>query len=98
MNARNFGVFQDSAVEKITLPSTLKTIHRGAFCGCRKLLKVELPEGLQLIGERAFAGSELSAIEFPKTLPRVERSAFEGTPLEARGRLPASLFGNASGK
>lgn len=34
---RNYGVFAESALEKVTLPSTLRRIERSAFEGCRHL-------------------------------------------------------------
>ena len=44
------GVFEDSAVERVALPSTLKKIEYSAFSGCRNLRDVLLPEGFETIG------------------------------------------------
>ena len=42
----NIGVFYDSAVEDVLLPSTLKVIEYGAFEYCWNLRKLVLPSGL----------------------------------------------------
>ena len=48
------GVFQGSAIENVTLPSTLKRIEYNAFRECVNLTSVTLPEGLEYIGEFCF--------------------------------------------
>ena len=49
-----YGVFQESAVESVTLPSTLKRIEYGAFQDCKNLKHITLPNGLEKIGMRCF--------------------------------------------
>ena len=44
------GVFEGSALESVTLPSTLRRIGYRAFIGCEKLEAVSLPDGLEKIG------------------------------------------------
>ena len=44
------GVFYNSAVENVVLPSTLKRIEYSAFKGCTNLKSVELPSGLERLG------------------------------------------------
>lgn len=44
------GVFYNSAVESVILPSTLKRIEYSAFKGCTNLKSVELPSGLERLG------------------------------------------------
>ena len=41
------GAFQESALESVRLPSTLKRIGYSAFAGCRNLKAIELPDGLE---------------------------------------------------
>ena len=48
------GVFQWSAIESVTLPSTLKRVECNAFCECVNLKNVKLPKGLEYIGNRCF--------------------------------------------
>lgn len=45
------GVFQGSAIESVTLPSTLKRIEYSTFCECVNLKNVKLPKGLEYIGK-----------------------------------------------
>ena len=50
------GPFASSSVERIRLPSTLKRLGNNALCGCEQLKSVELPEGLETIGDGCFYG------------------------------------------
>lgn len=49
------GSFAGTHIEKIKLPSSIKTIDSQAFEGCQYLSEVELPENLQIIGLSAFS-------------------------------------------
>lgn len=53
-HGRYCGTFEGSAVESVQLPSTLKIIERDVFRECRHLRSIELPEGLEVIGESCF--------------------------------------------
>ena len=55
------------AVERIQLPSTLKTIGDAAFSGLNRLTQVDLPEGLTILGSEAF--SHCRSLMPPETLP-----------------------------
>lgn len=44
------GVFEESAVEYVGLPSTLKRIEYNAFMGCKSLKSVTLPYKFKTIG------------------------------------------------
>lgn len=48
------GVFESTSVERVELPSTLKRIEYSAFENCKNLKIIDLPEGLEHIGERCF--------------------------------------------
>ena len=52
-----YGIFQGSAVESVSLPSTLKRIEYSAFRNCKHLKSVALPKGLEKIGEGCFCES-----------------------------------------
>ena len=71
-----FGVFQESWLEKVKFPSTLKIIKDDAFMGCVNLKSVRLPEGLVEIGLRAFGKSGLESITTPLSMRTVHQSAF----------------------
>lgn len=60
----------------LTIPSRLKVIGRAAFYNCPKLTEAVLQEGVEEIGEMAFAGSGynvvgLTSIELPSTLKKI---------------------------
>ncbi len=47
-------VFSGASFTKITLPTTLKTIGRGAFYGCSSLTEISIPSSVTFIGYNAF--------------------------------------------
>lgn len=70
------GVFEDSGLEKVFLPSTLRRIEYSAFEDCGDLRTIRLPEGLWYIGKRCFYRSGLEKIVFPGSLRTVCAQAF----------------------
>ena len=70
------GVFEESSVEHVKLPSTLKRIEYSAFENCKNLTKIQLPENLRYIGRRCFWRSGLKNVEFPASLRTVAQTAF----------------------
>ncbi|KAL7538587.1 hypothetical protein ACHAXR_008657, partial [Thalassiosira sp. AJA248-18] len=64
-------------LERIKFPSTLTEIGVDSFWGCIQLKEVVLNEGLQKIGQFAFAKCKsLESIKFPSTLSEVGKYAF----------------------
>lgn len=73
---------------KVKVASTIETIYgtdeenmhaasSGAFTGCRKLVRVTLPEGLKKISAMAFSGcTNLKKINIPSTVTYIGYSAF----------------------
>ena len=64
--------FKNTTVSEVILPGSIKAILRGAFSGCKRLQHIDLPDGLEYLGSRCFAGSGLTALHFPdrlKTIP-----------------------------
>ena len=58
------------ALENVKTPETLETIGNYAFEGCNKLGGIlELKSGISLIGENAFAGTQISLIRSEATVP-----------------------------
>ena len=53
------GVFHDSALEEVVLPSTLLQIEDDAFCKCRSLKHVTLPDALEELSAYCFRASGL---------------------------------------
>ena len=61
-----------------TSRSSLRRIGSSAFCGCRRLSRMILPESLEYIGESAFSKcSHLSCVDFPQSLMHVGILSFE---------------------
>ena len=79
-----------SLADVLILPSGLKVIEKEAFFGDESIDEVCLPEGIEKIGDRAFAESSLRKINLPSSLyadsiadnafdPGVEVEAEQGT-------------------
>lgn len=89
------GVFENCNAE-IIFPASLKCIP---IMGDNAVTKVTIPEGVETIGEEAFAYcSNFTEITLPSTITNVERSAFFNTPItkfiypQNIDNIPASAF------
>ena len=71
-----YGVFEESALEDVRLPSTLKKIKFRAFNVCTDLRSIKLPERLEYIGAEAFRESGLQSVAFPGSVRAVAQRAF----------------------
>ena len=80
------GAYQDMrTLERITLPSTLKSIGAYSFSGCEALKEITLPPYLEEIDFVAFEGcSSLYEITIPKSVRLIDLSAFGGCSSLAR--------------
>jgi len=63
-------VFKDSGLETIELPNSLLSIGKGAFENCRGLRTITIPESVNKIDEKAFAGC--ITLESVIIIPRVD--------------------------
>ena len=70
------GAFQESGLESVKFPSTLRRIKCNTFLNCEKLKSVSLPEGLEYIGECCFSGTGLESVKFPASLRILDDEAF----------------------
>ena len=66
------GAFQESALENVRLPSTLKKIEYRTFAGCENLKAIEFPDGLEYLGKDCFYESGLESINIPPALKTIE--------------------------
>lgn len=75
------GYRTDEKAESITsieFPETLTRIDTGAFCGLKKLKKINIPDGVEELSGYAFAAcSELTEVKLPAGLKKFGVSAFE---------------------
>ena len=74
----NQGVFEKSAVEEVSLSSTIEAVTRNTFKDCKNLRKINFSEGLKRIESYCFAGSGVEEIVFPESLADISDNAFEG--------------------
>ena len=74
--------FEDSALERIHLPASMRAICANAFRRCTNLAEAVLNEGLESIGPHAFAGCRaLARLEVPASARAVGKGATAATPL-----------------
>ena len=66
------GVFEESGLRDVKLPSTLKRIECRAFAECENLTAIELPDGLECLGKECFSESGLKSIRIPPALKTIE--------------------------
>ena len=92
-NDRRVGIFYDTSLRLVKLPSTLRVLGDGTFANCKALRNVTFEKGSQLknIGECAFADCyNLRRITLPEGLATVGFYAFESSGLEEI-MLPGTL-------
>lgn len=86
------GVFQDSAVETISIPRSVARIDDSAFSECTSLRAVSLPITLSSIGDYAFEYCiALESIALPPGLKSIGRSAFFNCTLLHSVTIPDSV-------
>lgn len=67
---------KQSVLENVNLPKGLTLIGKNAFQGCNYIKSIELNEGLENIGEKAFYGTSLESVKFPSSLKIINDCAF----------------------
>ncbi len=78
------GAFAGSAMEIVSLPSTLDSIGPYAFAGCRSLKYITLPSSVRHIGRNAFSGCDsLESVTFPPEVQTIGDEAFQSTAITA---------------
>lgn len=97
------GFFECTKLQKVTLPSTLKTIEKKSFYLCLNLSEINYPQGLQQIGEEAFYRTGLSSISLPQNV-KCSQNCFsdckelkEVTLPKNMEEVPAGMFDGCSG-
>ena len=71
-------VFKNTTVSEVVLPDSIKAILRGAFSGCKRLQHIDLPDGLEYLGDYCFESSGLTALHFPDRLKTIPEGCCSG--------------------
>ena len=81
-----------SALQSITLPSTLIDIDQFAFGDCTRLMEVAIPEGIQKISNNAFNKGclELERLSFPRLSTRL--NIIRAGQTEIRNKIDAACI------
>ena len=78
--------------ENLVIPEGVKTIEVGAFCSCKKLKTVKLPQTLETIGKKAFEECiNLKEIIVPEGVIKIEKGAFHKCKKLRTVKLPSTL-------
>jgi hypothetical protein len=84
---------KDSA---FTIPTRITHIDYYAFCGCRSLTDVTIPNGVTMIGQGAFKNTSLTSVTIPASVTSIRPYAFSGctslTSVTFQGRIASSVF------
>ena len=78
VNLKSVVFITDASARTIAPQTALREIGDGAFSGCKNLETFDLPYGIERIGARAFAGTDLHEATIPNTVNHVGSSAFDG--------------------
>ena len=85
--------FEESNIQEIVLPPTVRTIGSRAFAGCRNLRKITLSSSLDFVDSKAFADcTSLEEIVFPEGVRTIGKEACSGCTSLRHAVLPKSLL------
>ncbi len=77
----NQAFYGKSALQTVSLPTTLTAIGSSAFYGCSGLTEIALPDGLESIGSNAFRGcSALTNIYIPASVSTITAGSYSASP------------------
>lgn len=90
--------FAESQVSKVQFPSSLRTVGNGAFSLTRELQAAEFSEGLEILGESAFGGTDywgrgcgITSVNLPSTLTSIGEYAFSGCQYLLNVKVPNGI-------
>ncbi|MDR1584707.1 MAG: leucine-rich repeat protein [Prevotellaceae bacterium] len=86
--------FQMNCLKEVILPNGLKQIGNYTFRYCAYLAKINLPDGLEVIGDRAFAMGTTGLLvltSMPNTIKKIDQYAFYAQTSLGLTSLPNSI-------
>ena len=74
------GVFSETGIRQVTLPSSLRVLGARAFSRCGELRRVAFAEGIAIaeIGAGCFSGSGVEQVTVPASVTVIRDEAFSG--------------------
>ena len=72
--------FSNSQVGSITLPQGMKKLGNFVFFYCVNLTSLTLPEGMEEIGKMCFSSCNLTSVNLPSTLVKLDTCALQDNP------------------
>ena len=76
--------FENSGIESIVIPGTVKTVGSNAFSNCSSLSALTIEDGVETIGLEAFSNcSALKDVTVPASVKKLDEYAFYCSGLEA---------------
>lgn len=97
------GAFENSSIESVKVPGSIKTIEYNAFQGCTNLKEVKLSDGLTSIDDSFRECSSLIEISIPNTVGSISEYAFWNTGLtkliieDGEQELGLGAYGSSGG-
>lgn len=86
----NYVFYHCSNLRNIVLPDTIQWVGESAFCGCKQLKKINLPN-ISWIGRDSFSGSALESITLPEGVDAIPSGSFLGCKNLKEVKLPSTL-------
>lgn len=88
----DWAFFDNSSLERITLPDSVKAIGYGAFSTCYALKEIDLGDRLEIIGNSAFSDcGKLERIILPESLTELGNAAFYGCAKLTEISIPSKV-------
>lgn len=85
--------FQESKIEKLILPSSIKKINDAVFYKCQSLYSIILSENLKYIGDNAFRGCILlEEITLPEKVEEIYGNAFQDCSKIRKIKFPENTY------
>lgn len=73
-----YAFYENTAIEEVSIPNTIKKIDTSAFDGCTSLKRVTIDSGVETIMTCAFANTAIESIFIPDTVTTMGAAVFDG--------------------